>query len=308
MLKTISVILGIVTPLFLLVAPSFAATIKINEFSSADNPEWVELYSPESTEINLDGWSILFQDNPDTTQKIILGASDTIPAGGYKIIERTYTGTSAWLRNDGDVITLRDNTGAEDDSVKYGDVSGAQVSAPSSGQSAGRSSDGTGGWIIFSTSTKGSTNNTSTPTPSPTPAPTTTPTASPTPTPTPTPSPTPTSKPTTAASSASTPKPTTSSPTPGGVAKVTTTQTSAATPESMILGVTDVSSPSGGATTEGETTESAKETKKFLNLSARQYLAGFLAILGLAFLGTSGFLFFKGRNSAKIDKTENENS
>lgn len=150
---------------------------------------------------------------------------------------------------------------------------------------------------------------TTTPTPSPTPSPSPTPTSTASPTPTPSPTSTATPRPTTTASPTPTPRPTnTPSPTPRGTTRVTAAPKSTPTPESMVLGITDISSPSGSATVEGEAKEGTKGIEKFLNLPGRQYLAGFLAILGLVFLVTSGFLFFKGRNSVKIDKTGDENN
>lgn len=170
--------------LFIAIAakPLYASTIKINEFSSASNPEWVELYNTGTSEINLNDWQILFHDNPSTTQKITLSPNDTISPGRFKIVERSYTGSSAWLSNSGDAIILKDSTNGEQDSVRYGNVNGSVVDAPTSVQSAGRSTDGISGWIIFLTPTKGATNNTSVSTSTPSPTPTLTPSPTPTPT------------------------------------------------------------------------------------------------------------------------------
>lgn len=156
------------------VKPAYAA-IKINEFSSAGNPEWVELYNTGTEEVNLNGWMVLFHDNPTTSQKIILGSNDKILSGSFKIVERDYTNTVAWLNDSGDAIILKDSNGDEQDSVRYGNATGSNVAAPSSGQSAGRSPDATGGWIIFSSPTKGASNNTSSASPSPSPSPTSNP-------------------------------------------------------------------------------------------------------------------------------------
>lgn len=184
---------------------------------------------------------------------------------------------------------------------------------------------GAGGYTIKawrytgnSTSAAGSSDNTltvslsgptSTPTPSPSPSPSPSPTPTPvaSSTPTPSPSPTATSKPTTAASSVSIPKSATPSPASAGTSKITKTSAGTPTPESLVLGITDVSSAS--ANTEGSTAakDAAQEGKPFLALSGKQYLAGGLAALGALFLGASVFLFFKEKASGTIDRTDESN-
>lgn len=178
---------------------SFANSVVINEFSSASNPEWVEIYNKGSETINLAGWNIIFDDNSNT-QKVTLTSDDVLPSGEFKVVEHPYTGTNGWLSNSGDTIILKDSSGVEQDSMSYGDITGANIEAPNSDQSAGRNVDGSGDWLIFTSPTKETTNNVATPTPAPTmtPSPTPTPvpssasTSTPTPTPTSSPSPSPT--------------------------------------------------------------------------------------------------------------------
>ena len=45
---------------FLLLAPEVKAQVVINEFSSSDSSDWVEIYNV-SNEVNLSGWSIKTQ-------------------------------------------------------------------------------------------------------------------------------------------------------------------------------------------------------------------------------------------------------
>ncbi len=162
---------------FFWIRSAFASTIKLNEFSSASNPEWIELYNPETSNVNLNGWVILFDDSSTTTQKITLSTNDAIPGNGFKVIEHPFT-SSGWLNNNGDTIILKDQNGSLVDSISYG--TGLWVlSAEESGC---RNTDGGAIWVICSNPTKGSANQVAaspTPPPTPTPVPTSTATSSP---------------------------------------------------------------------------------------------------------------------------------
>lgn len=279
---------------FLLFFPSpvFAApNIVINEFSSATNPEWVELYNLDSTASSLNGWVLLFQDNPETSQKISFGSSDAIAGNGYRVVEHSYTGTQAWLRNDGDVIILKGLSG--DVVVRYGDVSGAEVEAPNSSQSVGRSPDGTGGWTVLNSVTQGSPNSSPVPSPSPTSTPTPTPSPSPSPTtkPTATPKPTATSKPTTAP----TPKPTSSvTPTPTGQILMT----GASTDSALLVEKT----ASGAGTVAGLLTENLATTSSPSLAQPKTNLLPkiLLSLAGLSILGMVGSAFWLRRKKEDI--------
>ncbi len=146
-----------------------AATIKINEFyaagSTRSNSDWVEVYN-EGFDISLYQLIDAANNKKDLANSSCNGSFCTID----------------WynsLNNGGDTIklVLKASPATSIDEITYP----SNITTPSSGQSAGRNPDGTGGWIIFITPTKGSTNGTSTPTPSPTstPAPSSSPTSSP---------------------------------------------------------------------------------------------------------------------------------
>lgn len=169
---------------FSFVKTSFAADLVINEFSSASNPEWVELYNSGEQSYSLQGVVLFFNSNVDTTtQKVSFCASDEIPPKSYKLINRSIN--SFWLADVGDTLTLK----KEDDIIDliaYG--SGQSLKAPTATQSATRQPDG-GGWSISNTPTsQGSeasfTCSTPTPTPTSTPTPTPIPTSTSIPTPT----------------------------------------------------------------------------------------------------------------------------
>jgi hypothetical protein len=163
------------------------AELFINEFASDTegtiaDPDWVEIYNGGVSSVDLSDYRL--EDLEATNKKILTG-----------IIDPSSFTTFDWsnkLNKAGDVISLfKISNPSLVNEVAYGDK-GSDASAPGQGQSTGRSTDGTGGWIIFSASSKGSSNNASTPAPNPTPTPTPTsvPTNTPTPTKTPTPTPT----------------------------------------------------------------------------------------------------------------------
>lgn len=155
--------------LFFRVDSVFAITIKINEFyaagSTSSNPDWVEIYN-DGADIS----EYQLRDSSINNKKDLAGATCN---GNFCTID-WYN----YLNNSGDTIKLVLKTAIDSptDQVTYpGDIS-----IPSSGQSAGRNPDLTGGWVIFSSPTKGVTNNTGVSAPTPTPTPVSTSTPSPT--------------------------------------------------------------------------------------------------------------------------------
>lgn len=185
----------------LVCAVSVSASVYINEFSSGSDPEWIELYNNSGSAVEITGWSIKDKAN---APKSLTGS---IPANGYFVFENS----SGWLNNDGDIITLYDNSTPSAQIIShvvYGNEPDAQVDDPDEDKSSGRTPDGSSLWLRNLTWTKSSSNPnapTATPPPTATPQPTSTPTPGPTATPAPTSTPkiTPTPKPT------ATPKPTT---------------------------------------------------------------------------------------------------
>jgi len=82
--------------------------IRINEFCIKGG-EWIELYNPTSSPIDLGGYSL------ETKEVLFEFTGGTIPAEGFYIFE-----PSDFLDNDSDIITLRDNTNSVIDQVSYG--------------------------------------------------------------------------------------------------------------------------------------------------------------------------------------------
>lgn len=203
-IKTVFLIL--LQPLFFLFFMEFvSAQVTINEFVpdpvSGQN-EWVELYNLGTEPVSLLGWKI--SDQLATPHEYALDSLDSIPADGFVVFE--YPSGDGWLNNGGDTVILKDNEGNSVDSYTYS-------SNPGEGKSLGRCPNGTGGFVVFDTPTKGEANPnpTEVPTPTLTPVPTEVPTDTPepaeTPTPVPTSTPVPTVKPTTKPSPTATPTP-----------------------------------------------------------------------------------------------------
>ncbi len=155
-----------------------SAQIRINEFSSAGSSDWIELYNESEEEVNLAGF--VLEDNKAHKKDL----EGQIAAKGFIVI--------SWsnLNQDVDSVILVDTDGNTEE-IKYGTDS---LRAPLTGQSAGRTIDGAGEWVIFTNPSEGSSNIGGTVFQTPTPTPTHAPT--PTKTPTPTNMPTPNKEPT----------------------------------------------------------------------------------------------------------------
>lgn len=273
----------IIAPLFLLFIFLFVlktdtqAQVVINEFSSDNSQEWVELYNTSSSPVTLTGWTI-----QDAAQSPVTLSGD-ISGNGYFAYDR---GGSGWLNNDndGDTITLKDGQGTIQDSMVYG--SSGSVGAPGQDKSASRVPDGSTTWQNNTNPTKGGSNPTTTPAPSPSP------TASPTPTPTaaPTPAPAKTATP----SPKSTPAPT-KSPTP--------TPSESPEPETneIVLGIAESPTP--------EPTPSEQSAIVEGWLTPRKILPFVFILSGVGILVGAIFSFVrqsKMRYNGKHDESGNE--
>ncbi len=89
--------------------------------------EWLELYNPTATAIDLDGWTIV---DGDADTQVIVG-SVIVPAGGRVVlgqsddlmlnggVQPAFVFDSFALANDGDEVILLDASGNEVDRVAY---------------------------------------------------------------------------------------------------------------------------------------------------------------------------------------------
>jgi len=263
------------------------ADVIINEFSSASNPEWVELYNPTDQTISLDNLVLFFDANPDTTQKLSFCQNEQITAKAFNRIVRP--SESYWLANDGDSIILK----REDDiidTISYGKEQ--SLKAPSTTQSASRPDEGSEWVILDSPTPQGDIISFACPTAVPTVIPTVEPTMVPTSSPTNTPTltltltPTPTNTPTPKLTLIPTIKPT---PTLAIVLEPTESLGFGGTepPSNLsaeeILGMSDTS-PGGEASSSGF-------AKFFKNIPWFPVLA---VGIGVLFIGFSLFTFIKG--------------
>lgn len=150
---------------FLTAKPVFASSVVLNEIHPhpASGNDWIEIYNPTSTDIDLTNWII--EDSTSTIKTL----SGNINPNSFVYIE-----VSNRLNNSGDSVILKNALGATIDSHIYASDPGIDISL-------GRNPDG-GSWTTLSNSSQNSSNNNSqgiTPTP----------TATSTPSPTPSPSP-----------------------------------------------------------------------------------------------------------------------
>jgi len=261
------------------------SSIVINEFvSNVSSPEkeWVEFYNSGSTDQSLSGWFL-----EERTGSDLSGTSShsldsiTIPSHSYA----TYEFSSSSLNNDGDILTLK-NGATQIDEIAYGSATNSKIEAPDKGQSGGRISDGSDQWVVFSSSTKGSTNNTATVVPSPTP--------------TPSPSPTPNTTSTTS----------TSTPTPIPKSSSTTTTAKSPSPKSVsspaVLGESQTDSTSQSLLDTQQSSPSPSSSPQATSLSKTR-VAGMLVGSGIMLLGLSiGFYLWYKRILGKSEKGQNE--
>jgi len=141
--------------------------------------EWVEIYNPTNSPVNISGWKICDKDSCDT-----IPASPTIPAKGFAIISgESSTWATYWttipsgtvlidlpgdkigngLANDGDRVILKNASDTVIDAISYGDdTSQLNPAAPLSGEGKslarivkGYDTDSATDWVINATPNPG---------------------------------------------------------------------------------------------------------------------------------------------------------
>jgi len=115
----------------------------LNEFSPAPdgNREWVEIYNPNSSVVDLTGWQI--DDIPEGSKPFKIPDSTKISSKGYKVFY-----FSSKLNNSGDTLRLINPTGKLIEKYSYGKVGKDTIFAKDSG----------GKWKITTTATPGKKN------------------------------------------------------------------------------------------------------------------------------------------------------
>lgn len=121
-------------------------TIYINEFLSdpAAGTEWIELYNPSTSTVNLTGWTL------SDSVGVRSSPTGTIDGEDFFVIELTNI-----LNNTGDTITLKNPNVEVVDQVIYGIPA---LPAPAKSNSISRSVDGVGAWQETTTPTRDSAN------------------------------------------------------------------------------------------------------------------------------------------------------
>ena len=87
--------------------------IEQNPYGIDEGNEWVEIYNPTTSDVNLDGWKLSTTHGKTVTVRL----HGTIPANGYFV----YMHTEQWLDNVGESVTLRDLSLNEIDRTRLSD-------------------------------------------------------------------------------------------------------------------------------------------------------------------------------------------
>lgn len=131
--------------------------IVMNEIFSrgiATDPDWIELFNPNSTPVTIDGYKLYDGGgNAGTKEKLVISAGTTIPANGFTVIVVDVT-TEVWgfgLGSGGDEAWLENAGGAVIDHAVI-------PAMPVATTSYSRIPDGSTTWQIANTVTKGTAN------------------------------------------------------------------------------------------------------------------------------------------------------
>lgn len=159
--------------------PLTSAELKINEVSSDGAPplEWIEIYNPTSSSVDVSGWSVL-----DNNLVDIFPSVTPIPPGGYAVVISNSSSVSVpgsaititlgtgnignGLADTDDRVILKNAAATEIDKMSYGSDTTAfptPPAAPGSGKSLSRNpngfdTDGASDWIVDSTPSIGISN------------------------------------------------------------------------------------------------------------------------------------------------------
>ncbi|OGM11287.1 hypothetical protein A2W13_00985 [Candidatus Woesebacteria bacterium RBG_16_36_11] len=273
---------------FFLFPTDVSAQVVINEFSSADTSDWVEIFNNSDSNIDLSNYSLTDGSESGNVKTFMC----TLSSKGFLVID-----WSNKLNNTGDIIYLRNNEELKD-CVSYGDGAGKlcegresiDLSVIETNKFGARVTDGTGVWNIVSLATKENPNDRSVRdpskicfTPTPIPEPTQAPTSAPTSTPTPSPTRTPTSTPTSTPKPTKTPTPKPSIQSSPDVLGDTSTDSSGLSVNEISLGlITPTSTP-------------LIESEKIGKIPPYSY---FIAGGGVIFLGLAVYSFFTSRKTS----------
>ena len=141
---------AVVTPP--VIVPGNIVMNEIYAMGTTTDPDWIELYNPNSTAVNIGGYKIYdIGGQSGTKAKKEIPAGTTIPAKGFYVVVTDGTGSTDFgLSSAGEDVWLENASGTVIDNIKFL-VHTAQ-------QSCSRLPDGTGAWQVTSTITRGTSN------------------------------------------------------------------------------------------------------------------------------------------------------
>jgi len=130
---------------------------------SENRHEWLEVFNPGTTPVNLAGWTIADGNSADVLRAGVVGAGeyavitagDAVVPNGVTVVRVDDGRIGSGLNNDGDTVSLRAPDGTLVDTVSYGNES--TVPAPGEGETIGRE-PGVVSWRVTATPTPGSPN------------------------------------------------------------------------------------------------------------------------------------------------------
>ncbi len=139
--------------IFMLAASSiFAQQLYLNEVLSTGSPDWVEIYNPNNSDVDVSGWNIW--DNSVASTPYVLPAQTIVPAYGFLVLscddQNTGLHTNFKLSSGGETIWFANSAMVMVDTVVF--------PALTSGTSYGRNPDGAPTFEIFATPTQGASN------------------------------------------------------------------------------------------------------------------------------------------------------
>ena len=131
---------------------SSEVTLYINEIMSRGDPDWMEIYNPNETALDIGGF--LVYDDGTADDPYPLPAGTMVSARGYIVLScddlATGLSTNFKLSSGGESVFLEDASHRLVDTVTF--------PALDEGTSYGRTTDGSAGWSVFTTPTQGAAN------------------------------------------------------------------------------------------------------------------------------------------------------
>ncbi len=121
----------------------------INEIFATGDPDWLEIYNPLDTDVDLSGFYLY--DEESASDKSVFPAGTRISAGEFLVWHCDDVQTKFKLSSNGETVILEDSAGNQIDRVSFPETE--------EGTAYGRVQDGAAEWRLFSNPTPGKSNN-----------------------------------------------------------------------------------------------------------------------------------------------------